>query len=183
MHSLIRHVPLLIVVALTSGCLTSNLYLESSARQLKPKRGEEMVYVSNPELQPEFDILRTSGIYAITDRTNDAANLTLKPLAHGGGCGLGLILTAYTLGAIPASLPGRLTFNYEIEQAGTANSYAHILPVYERFSLWELFFKPFKSERRVLAKALAQSERAGPLKAGSFPVGGIMFSPPEPERQ
>jgi hypothetical protein len=156
-----------IAAALTGGC-TSNLYLASNNHPTKPSRKAELVFVSNPDQQPEFDILRGSGIYRLTVQTNDVALLTLKPLGHGGGCGLGLLTTIYTLGIIPASLPARLSFNYEIEQSGTTNSYAHMLPVYERYSLWELFFKPFKSEKRTLAKALARSERSGLVKEGAF---------------
>jgi len=156
-----------IVAALTGGC-TGNLYLAAITHHPKPSHTPELVYVSNPGQQPEFDILRASGIYQVTNQSDSVASLTLKPLGHGGGCGLGLLTTIYTCGIVPASLPARFTFNYEIEQAGTTNFYTHFLPVYERYSLWELFFKPFKSEKRTFAKALARSERSGLLKEGSF---------------
>ena len=83
----------LITAALTGGC-TSNLYLYSNDHPTKSSQVPHQVFVSNPDQQPEFDILRASNIYQFTNQTDDVPTLTLRPLGHGGGCGLGLIVGA-----------------------------------------------------------------------------------------
>ena len=164
-----------LAAALTGGC-TTNLYLASNIDPAKSSQSHERVFVSNPNQQPEFDILRASKIYELANQTNDVPTLTLKPLGHGGVCGLGMLSTFFTLGIVPASLPTRISFNYQLERNGTTNSYLHMLPVYERYSFWELFFKPFKSDKPTLAKALAQSEPSGPIKAGPVVEHGVIPS-------
>jgi len=120
-------------------------------------RQSQLVFVTNPELKREYEILRASGIYLIVDETNGVSRLTLEPLACGGGCGLGAAASMFTLGIIPGKIPGRYSFQYELETNGVVEHRVHFLPVYVRLSIWEGLLRPLHGEKRIFAKALARS--------------------------
>jgi hypothetical protein len=143
----------MIAAIFLTGC--ENLCLESRCRRVPAE--SRPVYVTNPELSPEYGILRASHIYPITSNSNGVSRLTLKPLAHGGGCGLGILLTVYTLGIVPVEFHDRYGFLYDLETDGVVDRRVHHLPVYSRISIWDALLKPFHPQKRILAKALARS--------------------------
>jgi hypothetical protein len=115
------------------------------------------VYVTNPELRYEYEILADSKIYQLTNAPDNARKLTLRPVAHFGRCANPLMLSAITLGVVPGYLPGAQAFEYDLETNGQMEREIHDLPVYERISIWDHFIKSHDEE--VLAEALAFSHR------------------------
>jgi hypothetical protein len=113
------------------------------------------VYVTNPEMTPEYQILKRSGIYKISSEPEGARRLTLHKMGHLFVCGNPLIATVFTLGLIPVKLPAPWIFQYDLETHRRSEEIEHFLPLYERFSIWEW---PLKwDQQRVYARALAVS--------------------------
>ena len=117
--------------------------------------GARPVYVTNPELQPEYNILRASGIYPLSDQRDGARLLTLHPMHQYGRCGNPLLLTMFTFGIVPGFLPAARAFEYELQTDGATQTCVHYLPLYERFSLWERFLR--RDEQKALTEGLAWS--------------------------
>jgi len=46
------------------------------------------------------------------------------------------MLTICTFGIVPGVLPAARAFEYDLDTDGEAETYAHYLPLYERFSAW-----------------------------------------------
>ncbi len=113
------------------------------------------VYVTNPEMVPEYQILKRSGIYKISSEPEGARHLTLYRMGHRFVCGNPLIAMVFTLGLIPVKLPAPWIFQYDLETDGRSEQVEHFLPLYERFSIWEW---PLKwNQQRVYARALSVS--------------------------
>lgn len=154
MHKPIHLLLLLLGVALLTGC-SSTLYMASTKNLQRFDGGTRAVYVTNPEMRPEYQILKASAIYQLTDQPEAAAHLTLHPIRHFARCGNPLMLSMFTFGIVPGVLPGARVFEYDLETDGVSEQCLHHLPVYERFSLWERLV--IRSERKVMAEALAWS--------------------------
>jgi hypothetical protein len=148
------HIALLIAVTLLCGC-KSTVCLNSK-RSLQPfQGGTQSVFVTNPGLQREYEILKASGIYSLSSQSDGARQLTLHPMQQFGRCANPLLLTGLTLGILPGFLPGSYVFEYEIEKGGAMQRGAHYLPMHERVSVWEWMIN--RDEDKVLAEALAWS--------------------------
>lgn len=160
---------LLLASALLTGC-TSSLHVASTCTGTPLRRfngGPIPVYVTNPELTNELQILKASKIYKITDDCNASKRLTLFPVGRRPSCGNGLIGLIFTLGIIPVSLPDTAFFRYDLETDGQTRKLEHVLPLYERFSIWEWAFK--WNDRRAYARALAFS-KPGATRDGLLPL-------------
>ena len=145
---------LFLFAALLTGCRsTLCVYSRDAVEPIPPD--PRPVYVTNPDLTREYEILKASGIYRLSYHSTDARLLTLKPLRQSARCGNPLLLSALTLGIIPGWLPGNYAFEYELKMDGAVQRWAHALPVYERFSIWEWLVR--RDNDAVLAKALAHS--------------------------
>ncbi len=118
-------------------------------------RGTRPVYVMNPELHREYQILQASGIYLLSSHREAARLLTLHPVRQYGRCGNPLMLTMLTVGIVPGVLPAARAFNYDLKTDGQTETCEHHLPLYERFSIWEWLVR--RDDRKVLAEALAWS--------------------------
>src|SRR3954471_19554760 len=92
-------------LALT-GCRTT-LHLDSRRARHPFDGGSQPVYVTNPAMHPEYEILKASHVYPLTDQTNGARRLTLQPMRHYGDRIHPILLTALTLGVIPGALPAQ----------------------------------------------------------------------------
>ena len=115
------------------------------------------VFVTNPELRREYEILKGSGIYPLTDQPENARKLTLCPLRQYPVCANPLMLTGLTFGIIPGFLPGAKAFEYGLEEGGVSEHYSHRLPVYQRISVWEWLVR--SDEDKVFTEALGWSTR------------------------
>jgi hypothetical protein len=148
-------IPLLLLAALLNGC-TSTLHVAGKRSELQRfDGGPTPVYVTNPEMTPEYQILKRSGIYRISIDPEGARPLTLHRMGPRFVCGNPLITTVFTLGLIPVKLPAPWIFQYKMETDGRSEEVEHFLPLYERFSIWEW---PLKwDQQRVYARALAGS--------------------------
>jgi hypothetical protein len=117
--------------------------------------GARPVYVSNPEMHPEYEILKASGIYQLTNQPEGARTLTLLPIHQYGRCANPMLLTIVTFGIVPGILPGARAFEYDLDTDGVVVRCVHLLPIYDRISIWEWLVK--HDDQRVLAEALAWS--------------------------
>ena len=113
------------------------------------------MYVTNPELQNEYEILRASEIYSFASQPEGARLLTLHPVRQYGRCGNPLLLSMLTFGIVPGILPADRAIEYELRTDGATERYEHHLPLYERFSIWERLMR--SNEQKVMAEALARS--------------------------
>src|ERR1043166_1073917 len=154
MRASIVHIALLAVMAALSGC-TSTAYVNSKVHLQPFSGGTRPTYVTNPELHREYEILCASGIYQLSSDREGARRLTLLPLKQYGRCGNPLMLSALTLGIVPGFLPGAYVFEYDLESDGAVERYEHLLPVYERVSIWEWLVRC--DRQKVFAEALAWS--------------------------
>jgi hypothetical protein len=151
-------VRLFLVTAILSLCgCKSTICMESKKDLHRFDGGSQPVYVTNPEMHREYEILKASAIYRLSNEPEGARKLTLRPIQHLGRCGNPLMLSFVTLGIVPGFLPGAQVFEYDLETDGQVERYAHHLPIYERFSSWEWFV--FRRGETTLAKALAWSSR------------------------
>ena len=148
------HLMLLVAVIAVTGC-ASTVYMESKKGLDRFHGGPQPVYVTNPELHREYDILRASGIYQISPKADGTRSLTLRPIRQFPRCGNPLMLTIFTLGLVPGYLPGAYAFEYDFQTDGVRELYTHHLPLYERFSAWEWLM--IRSEKNTFAMALAWS--------------------------
>jgi hypothetical protein len=113
-------------------------------------------------MTPEFQILKRSGIYRLSNNPEGSTQLTLHRMGRRFVCGNPLIAMIFTLGFVPVKLPARWTFAYDLERNGKAEEVIHFLPLYDRFSIWEW---PLRwNQQRVYARALAVSSPQQPEK-------------------
>ena len=156
---------LLIVVVASSGC-KSTVCMESKNTLHHFSGGTRPVYVSNPEMHLEYEILKASAIYQLSSQPEASQKLTLRQIKHGFRCGNPMMIAVVTLGIIPGYLPGRLSFEYDLEADGKVESYVHRLRTYERISIWEGLV--ISNEKKTLAKALAWSSRQERKAVGNY---------------
>ena len=143
-----------LIVLTVTGC--ENIYVGPKCSASGPSPLRETVYVSNPELEHEYRILRASKIYQLTSDPNCTNCVTLHPLSA-WACGNPMLATGCTLWTVPVRFPGRYAFCYDLKRNDSLEHWYHPLPVFIRFSLWEALLKPFHNETHALATALARS--------------------------
>jgi hypothetical protein len=149
------HLIFLAAMVLFSGC-KSTLRVESK-RHLQPfQGGARPVYVTNPELSREYEILRASNIYPIASEPENARKLTLRPMRQYGRCANPLMLCGLTLGVVPGVITAPYVFEYTLETDGVREQRAHRLPLYERFSVWEWLVP--RDDKATFSEALAWSK-------------------------
>jgi hypothetical protein len=153
------HFTLLLGCVLCSGC-GSTLHMVSTSHLQRFDGGTRPVYVTNPELQPEYEILRDSGIYKLSSQREGARLVTLHPIRQYGRCANPLMLTMITFGIVPGVLPAARAFEYDLQADGVVEVCEHRLPLYERFSIWEWRLRGH--EEKVMAEALAWSSVVKP---------------------
>ena len=118
---------------------------------------ENQVFVINTEEYPkEYQILVKSGRFKVVDN-QAAAHLRLQKVQFYGGCGNPLMGTFLTLGILPSATLSHYLFRFTIEQDGQKTEYEYILPMEQRYSLWEWLRKPFVNETAILSEALRNS--------------------------
>lgn len=146
---------LLIITSLTS-CASSFVVVQDKAGILATPK--QTVQVTNPELVREFEILKQSGIYHISNKP-EAVTLTLAPLKTWHyGCGNPLLGSVLTMGILPATLPATITFGYTLTEGGSIKQYGHSIRAYTRHSIWEHLISSDGAHE--IAEALKFSTRA-----------------------
>ncbi len=148
---------LLPATVLLSGC-GSTLHLESTRGLQRFHASTGPVYVTNPEIGLEYEMLKASAIYQLSDAPQGCPRLTLHPIVQYARCANPLMLTGFTFGLVPGILPAARAFQYDLETDGKPEQFIHRLPLYERFSIWE-WLLPRRSEQKLLADALSWSSR------------------------
>jgi len=159
MRTLMLQLVLLAGVIFSNGC-ASSFHLDSNSNLPPFDGGTRPVYVANPELKREYEILRASGIYQLSPERGGARVLTLHPFRQYGRCGNPLMLTGLTLGIVPGVVPAARAFLYDLDTDGVTESWEHYLPLYERVSIWEWLLR--RDEQKVMAEALARSSPRRP---------------------
>jgi hypothetical protein len=157
MHISLLTFTLLVVVGASSGC-RGTLRTASKHDLQKFDGGTRTVFVTNPELRREYEVLKASNIYQLSSNPSDARRLTLHPIRQYGRCGNPLMLTGLTFGIIPGVVSATRAFEYDLESDGKTQKLCHRLPLYERFSIWEHLVK--HDDDATLAEALAWSTLA-----------------------
>lgn len=157
MPKIISCFSLLAVSLLLTGCISSTLCLEKKSDLQRFSGGSQPVYVTNPQMHPEYEILKASEIYHLTNQPDGAYLLTLHSIGQRPRCGNPLLLTLFTFGLVPGYLPAARTFEYDLNTNGIAVTYIHGLPLYERYSDWEWLV--MRSDKKAMTKGLAWSVR------------------------
>jgi len=150
-------------VALMLGCFvtgcTTNYYIGKNNQSQKPLYSQkETVFVTNKN-HKDFELLKQSEIYNLSEDRTKAAPLTLTKPAYGMSlyCGIGTLMT---FGLIPEKCPYEEKLYYSIGQGNTVRHYEHNITYYSRTSLWEALLIPFRNSREeIRVKALAISKR------------------------
>ncbi len=152
-------------ILLLNGCAT-NYYVDSSRYEEKPKFERITVHVTNPE-HADYELLKRSKIYALTDDASAKNKLTLgaslppnlQPFSR-PSCGLGALATVYSLGIIPTTYSEHGYMSYSLMTNGSTKTHKHDINYYSTTSLWQIPLTPFAhSKLRAQAKALSTSDR------------------------
>lgn len=154
MKKIVIQLMLLAAVVLFCGCGTTTCMTSKKCLH-QFDGGTQPVFVVNPEKNPEYEILKQSKIYALTNQPEGARKLTLLPIKHYGRCANPLMLTIITLGIVPGYLPSAEAFQYNLETDGKVERCIHPLPMYDRISIWEWLVR--HHDEKVLAEALTWS--------------------------
>lgn len=143
-----------VLVGALTGCRGT---LRTTSKHELPKfdGGSQPVYVTNPGLRREYEVLKASGIYPLSSSPDSPLRLTLHPIWQYGRCGNPLMLTGLTFGIIPGVVSATHAFEYDLESDGKVQKLSHRLALYERVSLWEHFVR--HNDNATLAEALAWS--------------------------
>ncbi len=153
--SIEMRVTLLILVGIAFfGCGARNLYPRGKTLELPYRFPGGRVFVDNPGKTEEFAILRASGIFEISNDANEAIHLTLHRRELRYGCGTPYVLTFFTFGLVPATMPADSVFSYSISDGGTSREFSFQLDMIEKVSPLQYLFKPFKDEIETLGSVL-----------------------------
>jgi len=140
---------------------TSNLYPIGPLWRLSSVHPGGKVFVRNPELSDELEILQASGVFEIVPADKASRALELRPREMGGACGNPLLLTWATYGLVPATVPFRSTFSFTLEQDDIVSEQQYVLEAESRVSLVQQLYRPFRSEARTLGAILASEYERG----------------------
>jgi hypothetical protein len=142
------------VVAIFVGP-ASNLYATGSLQPLSNEFPGGRVFVRNPDLVEEFEVLQASGVFQIVSAEEADAVVKLHPMEQAGVCGNPLLLTWATGGLVPSKVPIGWTFSFTVQEDGSVSKQRFVLQGERRVSLIQRFHKPFRSDTQTLGIILA----------------------------
>jgi len=142
------------IVALFVGP-ASNLYPAGALLSLTSEQPGGRIFVRNPELAEELEILRASGVFEIVSADQADKVVDLHPLEQAGVCGTPLVLTWATGGLVPATVSITRTFSFTLHEDGVDSEQRFVLQGERRVSLMQHLFKPFRSDTQTLGAMLA----------------------------
>lgn len=116
------------------------------------------VYVKNPELAYEYTIFKKSGRFTEVGEKEAKAVITLNRFESMPTCGNPLIVSMFTLGTIPVSLPYGGIYSFTAQSREQSQTYKFWLESEERTSIWEWIFKPFSSQEKALGESLKSAK-------------------------
>lgn len=145
----------LLCAFLLSAC-SNHIYLPSSFDEAE-YGNNLLVYVENPELKREYEILKFSKIFELSPDSSIENKVILNELHPMLFCGNPLVLTTITLGLIPGSVPDDYLYSFKLKGGDTEVEYSYTLRVISKYSIYESlkFWRPTDDE--ILAQALNQS--------------------------
>lgn len=153
---------LIVMAAVFSGCGTSNLYAARPLLRLETPHPGGRAFVTNPQLVEEYEILAASGIFDLVEHGPAPKSVRLHRMQRDFVCGNPYLLTVFTLGLIPATVPAGVTFSFSATESGETADYQFHLDAERRISPLQYPFKPFLSEQRTLGSVLASEYAASP---------------------
>lgn len=142
-----------------TGCAT-NYYVDED-RYNEPRNYEKItVYVTNPEHEA-YEVLKKSEIYNLSNDQQTQSKLTLLDFSpRPRGCGLGGVVTVFSLGIVPSGGPDYGNFVYALESGQLTQVYKHKILYRDSTSAWSIPMRPLAySEKGAQAKALSLSTR------------------------
>lgn len=126
------------VVFCLPGCYSYRIF-PKEIRKFKVPAAIDTVYVENPQLQREFAILKSSGIYNITSDSTRGVKIRLRKMNEFFVCGNAFPGWLILGGQLPMYLPDRRTFSFEEIKGGDTATFNFELHVAKRFWFWDMF--------------------------------------------
>lgn len=155
-------VAILLVVALIACPIVaifvgpaSNLYAVGPLHRLSREHPGGRVFVRNPELAEELEILRASGVFEVVSADQADKVVELHPQEQAGVCGTPLLLTWATGGLVPSTVSIGWTFSFTVQEDGVDSEQRFVLQGERRVSLVEHLHKPFRNDTQTLGAILA----------------------------
>lgn len=139
----------------------SNLYPVGPLEPTSSLHPGGKVFVRNPELTEEFEILQASGVFEIVSADQASKVVVLHPRETAAVCGTSLLLPWITNGLVPATVPLRSTFSFTLEENGVASEQQYVLEAERRASPLQHLFRPFRSDTRTWGAILASEYDRG----------------------
>ena len=98
-------------------------------------------YVLNPELEDEYDILKRSQLYELSNDSLNSVKIRLKPLQENLMCGNPLLGTVITFGLIPSAVEDNYLYSFtELNNESTVEREINVR-VRMRLSIYEIFYR------------------------------------------
>jgi hypothetical protein len=130
----------IVIMSLFSSCYSYKVY-PKEYRDFSYEGEREKVYVLNPGLSKELQILKRSGIFNIISDTidNTVVKIQLYPLKGSFACGQPIIASLFTLGQVPVLFPDRYQYEFdEVRNSGTVRR-SYELKIAKRYWFWDMF--------------------------------------------
>ena len=142
-----------IVPFLLCSCYSYVVFPEKY-RELPDSAPNSSAFVLNPELDQEYRIMKSSGIFTVSSDSTCPTRIYLHELAQSRACGNTLFPGVFlTLGLLPMYAPDRYYYSFD-QISGTDTTHLKFeLKVATRVSFWEIF-QSQKDLDPKLAKAL-----------------------------
>jgi len=131
-------------ILLLSTCLTSCYTYKVFPKEYRNftfKGEKKIAFVTNPQLKKEYEILKQSGIFKLTNDSlsDESAKVKLQPLSRGFICGNAIVVSVFSLGQLPVYFPD--TYHYRFEEMRGHNTISRDfeLQVAQRIWFWDMF--------------------------------------------
>lgn len=157
---------LLVLSCVLLSCGISNTYSQNPIIPLDKPIPGGVVYLQNPELREETEILKASGIFKLTSEPEGVQVLILHELKREYVEGSPFMLTFITFGLFPAWIPDNSVFSFTLKNVSGSNKYQYQILATTRISPVEYFFRPFRDKTETYGNILATEYSKG-LNKGS----------------
>jgi hypothetical protein len=152
-----------LISAIFSSCYTYRIF-PREYRQFEYSGEKETAFITNPGLKKEYEIIKKSGIFIITNDRLDKSAMEIKlyPLKTSFVCGQPITGALLTLGQVPVYLPDRYQFQFDEIRKGEKIQKQFELTIATRYWFWDMFVfkKKFnqKAGQVMLAKYYMQQK-------------------------
>ncbi len=139
--------------SLFTNC-ASNFVIRRSADE-KYTIIRDTIFVENPDLSFEYEILLRSKIFTLSDDSATPRHLELWPINERAvRCATPIAFTFLTLGIVPGILPHQYNYGFTLQENETVCTTMVSIDGGIRFSFWDWFAKPFLKKEKVIAEGL-----------------------------